>query len=52
MIWKDDRGNFSYKSEAELEGKYIVVTGKVELDKNGVPGITVSSEEQIEVWEE
>ena len=52
MIWKDGRRNFSYQPEKELDGKYIVVTGKVELDKNGVPGITVSREEQIEVWEE
>jgi endonuclease G len=51
MIWKDGRRNFSYKPEEELEGKYIVVTGMVELDKNGVPGITVTKEEQIGVWE-
>ena len=51
MIWKDGRRNFSYQPEKELEGKYILVTGKVELDKNGVPGITVSREEQIEVWD-
>jgi hypothetical protein len=35
----------------ELDGKYIAVTGKVELDKNGVPGITVTKEGQIVVWE-
>ena len=52
MIWKDGRRNFSYKPEQELNGKYIVVTGKVELDKNGVPGITVDKEEQISFWEE
>lgn len=52
MIWKDGRRNFSYKPETELEGKYIVVTGKVELDKSGVPGIVVVREEQISVWEE
>ncbi len=52
MIWQDGRRNFSYKPEEELEGKYIVVTGKVELDKNGVPGITVEKEEQISIWEE
>lgn len=51
-IWKDGRRNFSYAPEKELDGKYIVVTGKVELDKNGVPGITVVREEQIEMWEE
>ena len=51
MIWKDGRRNFSYQPEKELEGKYILVTGKVELDKNGVPGITVSREEQIEIWD-
>lgn len=50
MIWKDGRLNFSYQPEKELDGKYIVVTGKVELDKNGVPGITVTKEEQIEVF--
>ncbi len=51
IIWKDGRRNFSYPPEVELEGKYIEVTGKVELDKNGVPGITVTKEGQIEVWE-
>lgn len=51
MIWKDGLRNFSYQPEKELEGKYILVTGKVELDKNGVPGITVSREEQIEIWD-
>jgi len=50
MIWKDGRENFTYKPEEELDGKYIVVTGKVELDKNGVPGIVVTKEEQIDVW--
>jgi endonuclease G, mitochondrial len=51
IIWKDGRRNFSYQPEVELDGKYIAVTGKVELDKNGVPGITVTKESQIEVWE-
>lgn len=51
MIWKDGRQNFSYKPEEELDGKYIVVTGTVQLDKNGVPGITVTREEQIEMWQ-
>jgi endonuclease G len=51
MIWRDGRRNFSYLPEKELDGKYIVVTGKVELDKNGIPLITVTREEQIEVWE-
>lgn len=52
MIWKDGRINFSYQPEKELEGKYIIVTGKVELDKNGIPGITVMKEEQISIWED
>jgi hypothetical protein len=52
MIWKDGRKNFSYKPEADLMGKYIAVTGKVSLDKNGTPGITVDKEEQIQVWED
>lgn len=52
MIWKDGRRNFSYQPEKELDGKYIVVKGRVELDKNGVPGITVTSEEQIQLWED
>ncbi len=51
IIWKDGRRNFSYPPEVELEGKYIAVTGKVELDKNGVPKITVTREGQIVVWE-
>lgn len=50
MIWKDGRQNFSYKPEVELDGKYVVVTGRVELDKNGVPGIVVTREEQIQLW--
>ena len=52
MIWKDGRRNFSYKPEIELEGKYIEVKGKVELDKNGIPGITVTKESQIKIFEE
>lgn len=51
IIWKDGRRNFSYSPETELEGKYIIVTGKVELDKNGIPGITVTKEEQIQLLE-
>ena len=51
-IWKNGRRNFSYKPEDELKGKYIVVTGKVELDKNGTPSINVVKEEQIQVWDE
>ncbi len=52
MIWKDGRRNFTYKPEIELEGKYIEVTGKIELDKNGIPGITVTKESQIRIFEE
>jgi endonuclease G len=52
MIWKDGRKNFSYKPEVDLFGKYITVKGRVELDKNGVPGISVEREEQIEFLEE
>lgn len=51
-IWKNGRRNFSYKPEEELKGKYIVVTGKVELDKNGIPSINVNREEQIQIWDE
>jgi endonuclease G len=51
-IWKDGRRNFSYRPEIELDGKYIVVTGKVTFDKNGIPGITVTKEAQIQLWEE
>jgi endonuclease G len=51
-IWKDGLRNFSYKPEAELDGKYIIVTGKIELDKNGTPIINVRHEEQIEIMEE
>ncbi|NDB35766.1 MAG: hypothetical protein EB023_10620 [Flavobacteriia bacterium] len=51
MIWKDGRKNFSYKPEVDLMGKYITVKGRVELDKNGTPGITVEKEEQIQMWE-
>ncbi|NBX39148.1 MAG: hypothetical protein EBR54_07025 [Flavobacteriia bacterium] len=52
MIWKDGRKNFSYKPEVDLYGKYIAVKGRVDLDKNGVPGIMVEREEQIQLWEE
>jgi endonuclease G len=51
-IWNSARRNFSFKPETAFDGKYIVVTGKVTLDKNGVPSINVKSEEQIEIWEE
>jgi hypothetical protein len=50
-IWRDGRRNFSYKPEEELDGKYILVTGKVELDKNGTPMINVKHEAQIELLE-
>lgn len=49
-IWGDNRKNFSYKPEEKLEGEYIKVTGKVSLDKNGVPSINVTNEKQVEVW--
>ena len=51
-IWKDARRNFSYKPEDDLNGKYIVVTGLVEMDKNGLPIINVTNEKQIKLWEE
>jgi endonuclease G len=52
IIWKDGRRNFSFKPETDLMGKYIAVKGKVDLDKNGIPGITVKREEQIQVLED
>lgn len=52
VIWKDGRKNFSYKPEVDLMGKYIAVKGRVELDKNGVPSITVAHEEHIQLFEE
>lgn len=51
-IWKDARRNFSYKPEDDLNGKYIVVTGLVDIDKNGLPVINVTNEKQIKLWEE
>ena len=51
-IWNNARRNFSFKPETAYDGKYIVVTGKVELDYKGVPTINVKSEEQIQLWEE
>jgi hypothetical protein len=35
-----------------LNGKYIVVTGLVEMDKNGLPVINVTNEKQIKLWED
>lgn len=49
-IWKDGMRNFSYIPE-ELDGETVVVTGVVQLDKNGIPSITVEWEKQIEVLE-
>ena len=51
-IWNNARRNFSFKPETAFDEKYIVVKGKVTLDKNGVPTINVKSEEQIQFWEE
>lgn len=51
-IWQDGRRNFSYKPEEELFGKYIVVTGTVTLDKNGIATINVEHEKQIEIVDE
>jgi endonuclease G len=51
-IWNDARRNFSFKPETAYDGKHIVVSGKVELDKNGIPTINVKREEQIQFWEE
>ena len=51
-IWNDARRNFSFKPETAYDGKYIVVTGKIELDKNGIPKINVKREEQIQFWED
>lgn len=50
-IWKRGRRNFSYKPEEHLNGKYIVVTGKIEPDRKQVPTINVSNEKQIQLWE-
>lgn len=52
IIWKNGLRNFSYQPHKELDGKYIIVTGKVVLDKQGIPSITVSNEEQIQFWNE
>jgi endonuclease G, mitochondrial len=49
-IWKDGRRNFSYKPEEVLNGQYIEVTGKVSLDREGIPTINVSNEKQIKIW--
>jgi endonuclease G len=52
IIWKNGLRNFSYQPHKELDGKYIIVTGKVVLDKQGIPSITVSNQEQIQFWDE
>lgn len=51
-IWKDERRNFSYKPEIDLDGKYILVSVTVEIDKNGTPLINVSRESQIKIIKE
>ena len=49
-IWGDNLKNFSYKQEEKLYGEYIKVTGKVSIDKNGIPSINVTNEKKVEVW--
>lgn len=51
-IWKRGRRNFSYKPEEYLDGKYILVTGKIEPDRKQVPTINVSNEKQIQLWDD
>ena len=49
-IFKDQMINFSYPPDKDLEGKKIIVTGKV-TNFNGVPSIAIDNEDDIEVVE-
>ena len=47
-IFKDKMINFSYQPNKELEGKKIIVTGKV-TNFNGVPSMAIENEDDIEI---
>ncbi len=49
-IFKDKMINFSYQPDKELEGKKIIVTGKV-TNFNGVPSVAIENENDIEIVE-
>lgn len=46
-IWKNNRTNFSYKPEIELNGKRVCITGQVQ-DYKGVPSVQPKSEKEIQ----
>ena len=47
-IFKDKMINFSYQPDKDLEGKKIIVKGKV-TNFNGVPSIAIDNENDIEI---
>ena len=47
-IFKDQMINFSYPPDKVLEGKKIIVTGKV-TNFNGVPSMAIENEDDIEI---
>ncbi len=50
-IKKENLKNFSYTPHIELKDKTVIVIGKVILDKNRLPSITITSEKQIEIYD-
>ena len=45
-IWKDNRANFSYIPEVELNNRKVCITGKIENNK-GTPTMNISNEKSI-----
>jgi len=45
-IWKDNRPNFSYMPEIELNNRKVCITGKIENNK-GIPAMNISNEKSI-----
>jgi len=47
MIRADDKSKFTYQLDKQLQGKYILVTGKI-VDYKGKPEIVITDPKQIE----
>ena len=50
-IWKDNRANFSYIPEVELNNRKVCITGKIESNK-GIPTMNISNEKSIKFIKE